>query len=212
MRFSTKARQEPDPIYAYPMGGNCYLNISNRCNLRCRFCPRIKSKWKVRDYDLCLAEEPSVGKSLAAVISAGNPRDFKEVVFSGSGEPTLRLGTLLTLGQDLRRLGARVRLNTNGLANHSHGYDVTPLLAGAVDAVSVSLNAQDAATYEKLCRPVKSGAYGSLLGFIQRIRKHVRDVRVTAVDGLPGVDIEACARRADELGVKFQPRVLSPVG
>jgi TatD DNase family protein len=210
MKFPAKKQQEPDHVYAYPMGGNCYLNISNRCNLRCRFCPRIKSKWKVRDYNLCPTEGPSAGRSLAAVISAGNPGDFREVVFSGSGEPTLRLGTLLTLGQELRRLGARVRLNTNGLANHSYGYDVTPLLAGAVDAVSIALNAQDETTYQQLCRPIKAGAYGSLLDFIPRIRKHIHDVRLTAIDGLPGVDIKACARIADELGVKFQAKALKP--
>ncbi len=44
-----------------------------------------------------------------------------------------------------------VRINTDGQANLVHGRNILPELHGLVDAVSVSLNAADAATYQRLC-------------------------------------------------------------
>jgi TatD DNase family protein len=199
------------PVYAYVLHGNCYLNLTNRCNLRCSFCPRLENEWQVQDYNLrlTLKQEPGAEELLKAV---GDPKDFREVVFCGLGEPTLRLATLVKVGQTLRQRGVRVRLDTNGLANQYHGRDVTPELATAVDAISISLNAQDEATYERYCRPKQPGAYAALLDFIKRAREHILDVTVTAIDGLEGVDIAACARIAADLGVKFRRRVLDQIG
>ena len=89
---------------------------------------------------------------------------------------------------------------------------MTPELGSAIDAISISLNAQDEATYERYCRPKQTGAYAALLDFIAKVKAHVPDVTVTAIDGLEGVDIAACARIAAELGVKFRARVLDQIG
>jgi len=212
MKLSAKSGHGPEQVYVYPMLRNCYLNITNHCNLRCHFCPRIKGEWEVQDYNLRLEREPDADELVAAVMAAGSPASFQEVVFCGLGEPTLRLDVLLAAGRELRQCGFRVRLNTNGLANQAHGYDVTPQLAEAVDAVSISLNAQDETVYERHCRPLEPGAYPALLDFIQRARQRIADVTVTAIDGLPDVDIPACARIAAELGVRFRARVLNEVG
>jgi TatD DNase family protein len=51
-----------------------------------------------------------------------------------------------------------------------------------------------------------------MLGFAREIRKYVPDVRMKVV-ALPGVDIEACRRLAeDELKVRFQVRPFRPHG
>ncbi|MFO1429060.1 MAG: TatD family nuclease-associated radical SAM protein [Candidatus Competibacteraceae bacterium] len=202
---------QTSPVYAYALHGNCYLNLTSRCNLRCEFCPRMENEWNVQDYELRLrrTQEPDTAELLTAI---GNPGDFQEIVFCGLGEPTLRLDTLLAVGRALRQRGARVRLNTNGLANQYYGRDVTPELGSAIDAVSISLNAQDEATYERYCRPKQAGAYAALLDFIAKVKTHVPDVTVTAIDGLEGVDIAACARIAAELGVKFRARLLDQIG
>ena len=204
-------KSQETPVYAYALHGNCYLNLTSRCNLRCEFCPRMENEWNVQDYELRLrqAQEPGATELLAAI---GNPRDFREIVFCGLGEPTLRLDTLLAVGRALRQQGVRVRLNTNGLANQYYGRDVTPELGSAIDAISISLNAQDEATYERYCRPKQTGAYAALLDFIATVKLHVPDVTVTAIDGLEGVDSAACARIAAELGVKFRTRVLDQIG
>jgi TatD DNase family protein len=199
------------PVYAYVLHDNCYLNVSNRCNLHCTFCPRLDGCWQVQGYDLRLLrrQEPGAADLLAAV---GNPAAFTEIVFCGLGEPTLRLDTLLTVGRELRQRGARVRLNTNGLANQYHGRDVTPELGTAVDALSISLNAQDEATYDRHCRPKQPGAYPALLAFIERARQHIADITLTAIDGLEGVDLVACARIATDFGVNFRARPLDVIG
>ena len=204
-------KPQKTPVYAYALHGNYYLNLTSRCNLRCEFCPRMENEWNVQDYDLRLrqAQEPGAAELLAAI---GNPKDFQEIVFCGLGEPTLRLDMILTVGRALRQQGVRVRLNTNGLANQYHGRDVTSELGSAIDAISISLNAQDEATYERYCRPKQAGAYAALLDFIAKVKVHVPDVTVTVIDGLEGVDIAACARIAVELGVKFRARILDQIG
>jgi TatD DNase family protein len=199
-----------DPtVIGYTLHGNRYLNITNRCTLRCAFCPKFNGVWNVQGFDLRSYREPEVDEILAAV---GDPRQFNEVVFCGLGEPTLRLYTVLEVGSRLRAKGGRVRLNTDGLANLVYRRDVTPDLEDNIDAVSVSLNAQDEATYIRYCRPKEPGAYAAVLDFVVRARDFVPQVTVTAIDGLEGVDIAACAAIAERCGVDFRRRVLDHVG
>lgn len=196
-------------ILAYELHGNCYLNISNRCILRCRFCPKFDGQWDVQNYHLRLSHEPTVDELLQAI---GDPERYNEIVFCGLGEPTTRLDVLLNLAEKLRDSSARIRLNTDGLGNLVHYMDITPLLADRVDAISISLNAQSKEVYDLHCRPPHPEAYESLLDFIACSKAHIADVTVTAIDGLEGVDINACRELADHLGVKFRRRVLGQVG
>ena len=200
----------------YSLHGNRYLNITNRCTLRCAFCPKFNDSWQVHDktvladYDLRLrGTEPTADEILAAI---GDPDDYDEVVFCGLGEPTLRLYTLLDVASRLRGKVARVRLNTDGLANLVYGRDITPDFEGILQALSVSLNAQDEETYNRHCRPLLPGAYNGMLDFARRAREFVPEITLTAIDGLPGVDIDACRKIADDLGVHFRRRVLDVVG
>lgn len=193
----------------YTLHGNRYLNITNRCTLRCAFCPKFNGTWEVRDYDLRLAREPAVAEIVAAV---GDPRAYNEVVFCGLGEPTLRLYPLLEVAGWIKARGGRVRVNTDGLANLVHERDITPDLEDHIDALSVSLNAQDEAVYNRHCRPKLAGAHASLLDFVARARDFVPEITLTALEGLPDVDVEACVDIADNLGVHFRRRQLGNVG
>ncbi len=200
---------ETRPVIAYAQRGNCYLNVTNRCTLRCRFCPKFNGNWTIDGYDLRLDREPGTASILAAV---GDPQQYQEIVFCGLGEPTLRLYAVLEAGAELRRRGARVRLNTDGLASLVHGRDVTPDLEDSVDAISISLNAQNSAVYARHCRPPIAGAHDAVLDFAERVRDFVPHVTLTAIDGLEGVDIPACRDIADRLGVEFRRRELDLVG
>lgn len=201
---------QPAPVFGYTLRGNRYLNVTNRCTLRCTFCPKFNDSWTVQDYALRLPREPSVDEMVEAV---DDPAHYREVVFCGLGEPTLRLYDVLEAATRLRELGARwIRLNTDGLANLVHRRDVTPDLERIIDSVSVSLNAQDAATYERHCRPKEPGSYEAMLDFVRRVREFVPEVSVSAIDGLEGVDIAACRAIAADLGVRFRRRVLGKVG
>jgi TatD DNase family protein len=200
-----------DPVIGYTLRNSRYLNVTSRCTLRCQFCPKFNGQWAVRGYPLRLLahEEPDAQQLIDAV---GDPGQFDEVVFCGLGEPTLNLYIVLEAGAELRRRGARVRLNTDGLANLVHGRDVTPDLEDSIDAMSISLNAQNDDIYNLHCRPPMPGAFNAVIDFATRAREFVPDVTLTAIDGLPGVDIPACQAIADRLGVRFRRRELGKVG
>lgn len=200
-----------EDLIAYELHGNCYLNITDHCTLRCAFCPKFNKSWEVQGYDLRLKFEPTVEQILDAV---GDPSRYQQIVFCGLGEPTLRLDVLLQVAGQLKRQGAKIRVNSDGLASLVHGRDVTPELADKVDALSISMNTQDEATYNRHCRPKKEypGAYQAMLDFARRAKAFVPSVTLTAIDGLEGVDIEACRKIADELGVEFRRRELDVVG
>ena len=36
---------ERDTVVAYELHGNCYLNVTARCTLRCAFCPKFNGTW-----------------------------------------------------------------------------------------------------------------------------------------------------------------------
>jgi TatD DNase family protein len=205
-----EASAHSEPVIGYTLRDSRYLNVTSRCTLRCTFCPKFNGSWTVGDYDLRLRADPSADELIAA---AGDVHAWREIVFCGMGEPTLRLYTVLEVAARLRKLGApRIRLNTDGLANLVYGRDVTPDFEGNIDALSISLNAQDEETYNRLCRPSLPGSYPAMLDFVRHARDYVPEVVLTAIDGLAGVDITACAEIAERLGVRFRRRVLDVVG
>lgn len=210
----TDRTTSPSPVYAYALGDALYLNLTSACTLACVFCPKIRDDdWVVGGYDLRLAHAPSadeVWEQVQASGLSGRP----EVVFTGLGEPTRRLDTLLEVTRRLRASGvARVRLDTDGLANLREGRDVTPDLAAAgLGAVVVSLNAPDPVTYARLC-PNRhgEGAWESVRGFIRAAVRHLPEVHASFV-AVPGLSQEDCRRAAEDLGARFRWRPYDRVG
>lgn len=204
-------RPAPDrrPTLAYRLHGSCYLNITSHCTLRCGFCPKFNGTWQVKDYQLRLRRDATAPEVLQA---AGDTDLDREIVFCGLGEPTLNLPVLLEVAAALKARGRHIRLNTDGLVNLVHRRDVTRELAQAVDAVSISLNAHDAATYDRHCRPRRPGAFAALQDFARLASQRGMRVTLTAIDGLSGVDITACERIARHLGAGFRRRALDNVG
>jgi len=200
-----------DEIIAYELHGNCYLNITDHCTLRCAFCPKFNKTFEVQGYDLRLKYSPSFEQVVAAV---GDVSRYQEVVFCGLGEPTQRLELLLQLAQHFKVQGAFIRVNSDGLASLLHGRDVTPELAGKIDALSISMNAQNEDVYNRHCRPKSDfpGAYQAMLEFAGKAKAFVPSVTLTAIDGLEGVDIDACRQIAADIGVEFRRRELDVVG
>jgi len=194
---------------AYALHGNCYLNITSRCTLRCDFCPKHNRTWEVQSYDLHLEHEPSVQEVIEAI---GDPRRYKEVVFCGLGEPTQHLDVLLEIAAYIKQYGIPVRINTDGLANLLYHRDVTTEMAAVVDSLSISMNAQNEEVYIQHTRPKLDGAFDAMLAFAACARNAGMHVSLTAIDGLEGVDISACRRIAERIGVDFRRRVLNEVG
>ena len=193
----------------YQINNNLYLSITDRCTLECAFCPKTLGDMKVKGYDLTFDHRPTAEEIIAAI---DKPTRYDEVVFCGYGEPTLRLNVLLEVARDIKARGGRVRVNTDGLSNLVHKHDTLPELAECVDALSISLNAQNPEVYDRHCRPNLPGSYEAMLAFLREAPKYFKDVTATAIDGLDGVDIPACETIARELGVKFYRRTLDEVG
>jgi len=205
------ALERGGPCFVYPIRRSLYVNLTNECSNRCRFCPRSADDFSVKGHDLRLEREPSAGEVLKALDAAG-PRAFEEIVFCGFGEPTLRLDVLKEVGREAkRRWGLPTRLNTNGQGSALAGRDIAPELAETIDRVSVSLDAPDAATYERLCRPTIPGAFEAVCAFIRSAKQFIPEVRATAVP-VPGLDLEAVRRLAADLGVEFHVRQYNVVG
>lgn len=198
-----------DPQLSYRIGNNLYLNITDRCTLVCTFCPKTLGVRKVHDYDLTLEQRPETERIIQAV---GDPSQYGQIVFCGFGEPTLRLKVILEVARWIKENGGSVRINTDGLANLVHKRNVLPELAPWVDSLSVSLNAQNEAVYNRHCAPQLPGSYAAVRAFLAEAPQWIPDVTATAIDGLDGVDIDACERIAQDLGVKFRKRSLDMVG
>jgi TatD DNase family protein len=203
------------PTLAYVLGDALYLNLTSACTLACTFCPKIRDgDFTVGAHDLRLERSPSADEVWAAAAAAGPLDRFSEVCFTGFGEPTLRLEVLLDLVRRLRAAGvARVRVDTDGLASLREGRDVVPELAAAgLGALSVSLNAPDAATYARLC-PSRHGeaAYAAVKDFIARAARRIPDVAASAV-AVPGLSEEACRAVAVALGARFRWRPYDRLG
>jgi len=190
---------------SYEAFGNLYLNITNRCSASCVFCIRNFCDG-VYGYDLRLSKEPSE-EEIISDFENRKLTNYKEVVFTGFGEPTCRFDTVLHLTEWLHKSGIPVRLDTNGhAALMQPGRDVVAeLKAAGLDAVSVSLNAESEEKYNQLCKPVFEGSYQALLDFTEKAIKAGIRTRMTVV-GQQSIDIKECERIATGLGASFKVR------
>ena len=190
-----------------------YINLTNRCPYNCTFCIRQSSKNEFDNVDtLWLEREPSA----AEVISALKKQDLsgatvKEVVFCGYGEPTEALNTLLQVADWLKaNCKLPVRINTNGLGNLVNGKDITPLLAGRIDSISISLNSSNPEIYEKTVRPApayRGKAFQAMIDFARSAAKVVPNVTMSTVDTtISHKDEENCRNLCSSLGVNYRIR------
>ena len=119
---------------------------------------------------------------------------------------------LIAVAQWVKGHGGNVRVNTDGLANLAHNRNVLPELADCVDSLSISMNGQTEDVYNLHCRPGLDNSWQAMMDFITEAPSYIKDITATAIDGLEGVDVEACEKLANNLGVKFRKRVLDVVG
>jgi TatD DNase family protein len=192
---------ETDGCIAYPIRDNLYLNITNRCSSACAFCVRLHADY-VKGHKLRLEREPSAEDLKAAI---GNPRCYAEIVFCGYGEPLIRFDVVKEVAAWVKQQGGMVRINTNGHGNQINGRDILAELRGLVDIFSVSMNAHDEETYERICRPSFPGAFETVKDFIRCAARCYPEVRASVV-AVRGVDVEACRRLAQHLGAHLKVR------
>lgn len=190
-----------DPLYI--LGRNIYVNVTGRCDNDCTFCVRRRTPG-LGGYHLRHHGEFE-DRRLAKAVELLDPTDFREVVFCGYGEPTMRPELVRVLAESVRRRGGRARLNTNGLSPGRLSPGEVRHMLQPFDSISVSLNAADPETYRRICRPSDPRAWEHLMAFLQMARESAAGVRLTAVAG-SGADMAGCAALAGRLGFPFRER------
>jgi GTP 3',8-cyclase len=196
------------PSIAYWLQNQLYLNITNKCTNNCFFCLR-NFKQGIDGFNLKLPADPRIEEIISELQTVLHMRNWEEIVFCGFGEPTAQLDVLLEAARYIRKHYGRhvpMRVDTNGHGNWlNRGRDVAAeLKAAGIDKLSVSLNAGEEETYNEICRPTFSGAYGEVLGFIKKA-KEVLEVEVSVVR-MPEVDIGKASVTAKQLGVPLKVR------
>lgn len=191
-------------VYQYQ--NQLYVNVTNRCTNRCKFCIRFTPSG-VDGINLWLEHEPSYEEVVAALQAADYQR-YPEIVFCGYGEPLLRADVCLQAAKFIKETsGVQIRINTNGHGNIYHKRDITPEMEGLVDTLSISLNAKNAKEYNELCIcDYGEAGFDAMLDFAKKAKAHVPQVVLSIVDVIDAADIEACRKLAEDVGVSFRVR------
>ena len=192
----------------YTFDGKLYANITNKCPCDCKFCIRRGGDSIVGNDSLWLEHEPTPAE-IKSAFDAYDASQIGEVVFCGYGEPMQRAQTLIDTARYIKSKGdIRIRVNTNGLVRLIDPQFDISALKGAVDSVSVSLNASDEKKYNEITRPCfGEKAYGEMLRFSQDVKAMGIEVGFTVVD-MDGMEdeIAACQEVADSMGIPLRVR------
>lgn len=194
---------------AYKYQNSLYINLTNRCTNKCKFCIRFTPSG-VDNIDLWLDHEPDTAEVIKALEDI-DYKSFSEVIFCGYGEPTMRFDVLLEVAKYIKENSdIRIRINTNGHANRIAGCDVTPRLEGLVDCISISLNAETAEKYNEICVcDYGEEGFWEMLDFAKKASRYVPRVVLSVVDVIGEEAIEKCRKIAEETGVEYRVREYS---
>ncbi len=192
----------------YALEDSLYINLTNRCTNQCTFCVRDKD-CGVGDVNLWLEREPTIDEVIED-IKKHNPNNYKEIVFCGYGEPTLRLDVIIEAAKFIKEnYNLPTRINTNGHANLVYKRDITEELKGLIDTISVSLNAKNAKEYDEICKSAYGEkAFDAMIDFTKCAAKNIPTVIMSIVDVLPEEDIAECRKIAESAGARLRVRTL----
>lgn len=195
-------------VILYELNGNLYVNLTNRCPCACTFCLRQLTDEMNHSGSLWLEREPSVEEVLAEFDKFDMSR-YAEVVFCGFGEPTERLEDVITIAKYVKQnFQKTIRLNTNGLSDLIYNRNTAPDFEGAIDIISISLNAPTAAKYLESTRSKFGiGSFDSLLRFAGNVAAYVPKVVLSTVDTtLTAEEENACREICHKIGVTYRIR------
>jgi TatD DNase family protein len=194
---------KPESKYTYRIVNSLYINITNRCNADCIFCIR-KTDPVIAGYNLSMdkTEEPSADVYIREI---GDPTAYKEIVFCGFGEPTIRWDVVKEIAAYVKNHGGRTRINTNGHGNFINKRDITAEMKGLIDVVSVSLNSTDPYQYSQLMN-VEPALFEEMIHFTVLAQQSVEKVIMSIVT-VDEVEIENSKKFVEEvIGAEFRIR------
>ena len=125
----------------YTFEGSVYLNITNSCPCKCKFCIRNNSD-SVGDADTLWfsGHNPSFDEIKKAIDAYDFTGYNGEVIFCGYGEPTFAYDNLIKTCKYIHeKLGLKVRLNTNGLSDLLNKKPTAKELCENTDKISIAL-------------------------------------------------------------------------
>lgn len=192
----------------YVVRNSLCVNMTNRCTCNCDFCER-RHRNGVGDADSLWLEHEPAREEIWADIAARDLNVYNELLFCGFGEPTIRLDDLLWVAKKAKETmpSLSIRINTNGHASLIANRDVTPELAGIIDALNVSLNRADAARYTEHMKPIYGeAAYDGLLDFAAKAKNFVPSVALSVLDVLDEDELAQCMKIAERLGLPLRVR------
>ncbi|MCR4594395.1 MAG: TIGR04100 family radical SAM protein [Clostridiales bacterium] len=198
-----------DIVYTY--GGKVYLNITNACPCKCRFCIRnngdavgeAKTLW----FDNHM---PSFEEVKQAVDDFDFSEYGKSIIICGYGEPTCSLEVLLNISSYIKEKGFSIRLNTNGLSDLINKKETAKDICSTIDEISISLNAPDAQKYVYITQPsFGEKSFEAMLDFAKKCKAYGSKVTFTVVDVIPKEDILLCQDIADKMGIPLRVREYS---
>ena len=191
---------------AYEFETGLYINLTNKCPCACTFCLRLETDGVQPGQSLWLEREPEPDEVRAA-IDTKDLSKYDEVVFCGFGEPCERLDVLLAAAEYIRdKCGLPIRLNTNGLSDLINQKPTAGLLAQHIDRISISLNAPDSETYNKLCNPVYDDAWEAVIRFALDCKEVFPSVTMSVVNVLETEELERCRQLCEGLGLPLRVR------
>ncbi len=188
--------------FTYQIGESLYINVTNRCNSDCVFCDR-KGDAVINGYNLKMSksEEPDAEVYISEI---GDPTKYKEIVFCGYGEPTIRWDVVKKIATFVKANGGKTRMNSDGHGSFINKRDITPELQGVIDTVSISLNSTDKVQYAKLMR-VDESMHAEMIDFAKKAKNFTNVVM--SIVGLSSVDTENAKQFvSDKIGVEFRVR------
>lgn len=193
----------------YPIQDKLYVNVTNRCTNKCDFCIRHTPSG-VGSFDLWLDREPDRDEICNAVINSDLDY-YEELVFCGYGEPAYRIDDIIYTAKEVKEISdIPIRINTNGHANKIAGHDITPMLEGCIDILSISLNASNPEKYNKICKcSFGTDGFFEMLDFAGKAKKYVPRVILSVVDIIGQEEIDACRKICESIGCEYRVRQYS---
>lgn len=194
-----------DIVYTYE--GSAYLNITNKCPCSCIFCIRSNGDGLGSADTLWHKKDPTI-EEIKSEIDGFDFSPYNEVVFCGYGEPTQALDNLIETAKYLKKkYGLKIRLNSNGLSDLINGKETAHLLEGVVDSISISLNAPDAESYQRVSRSkFGNDAFPALLKFAEDCKKYIPKIKFTVVDVITEEEIERCKKISEDINIPLRIR------
>ena len=182
-----------------------YLRISltDRCNLRCKYCMPAEGVPKNSHWDILTLEE------ILRVVRLISKLGIKKIRLTG-GEPLIRRNLLLLI-KEIRKIPAieNIAITTNGVLLADMAQD---LYEAGIDQLNISLDTMRKETFADLCRV---DALGKVLqGIDTAIKIGFSDIKINCVPikGVNDEDIAELAGLAQNRPIKVRYIELMPVG